>query len=60
MNAGPTLRQPDWWNCEDEITSISRNITGKLGKLFYKNFTFIGEFWKTHPIIYPKFQFSEW
>ena len=38
MNAGPTLRQPDWWNCEDEITSISRNITGKLGKLFRKAF----------------------
>ena len=36
MNTGPTLRQPDWWNCEDEITSITRNITGKLGKLFYK------------------------
>jgi len=33
MNAGPTLRQPDWWNCEDEITSISRNITGKLEAL---------------------------
>ena len=57
MNAGPTLRQPDWWNCEDEITSISRNITGKLGKLFYKNFTFIGKFWKTHPENFPKFQF---
>ena len=38
MNAGPTLRQPDWWNCEDEITSISRNITGKLGQFFYKAF----------------------
>ena len=36
MNTGPTLRQPDWWNCEDEITSISRNITGKLGEFFYK------------------------
>jgi len=33
INAGPTLRQPDWWNCEDEITSITRNITGKLEAL---------------------------
>ena len=34
MNRGPTLRQPDWWNSEDEITSISKlSITGKLGKL---------------------------